>query len=496
MEYIIPALEQLLTPACMGLILAGVVFGMVVGALPGLGVVLAITMILPMTFAMGLVPSVTLILAVYCSSIYGGSISAVLINTPGTPNAAATCMDGYPMTLRGETNLALGWVTVASVYGGIFSIFVLVFAAPQLAAIALSFGPVETFALICLAMTCIITVSHGSMVTGISSGALGLLMASVGGDPITGDIRFDFGYFPLTGGIGFIPVLMGVFAMSEVFMQIANLDFGDRIVVKGKVGMRIPPLAEWLKRWKTLIKSPIIGSLVGALPGTGGSMAVFMSYGEAKRAGRYKDKLGTGEPEGLLAAESANNAVTGGALVPTLALGIPGDAAAAVIMSALIIQGVQPGVRLMVDNPDIIYTAFVALAIINIVMLFVGWGSARFWAKILVVPKPLLFTGVTVFALVGSYGVRGNEFDMLVTLATGILGFLMRYAGYSMIPLVIGMVLGPIFELSLRQSLVLTDGSFLKFFVGHPVAVFIFLLVALFLFVPMWVRRKNVPIEE
>ena len=495
MEHIITGIHAIFTIKTVLIIIAGVFYGIIIGALPGLGTILGIIIILPLTYSMDLVPSVALVLAVYCSAMYGGSIAAVLINTPGTPAAAATGMDGFPMTQQGKSDYALGWVTVASVFGGLFSMCVLLFAAPQMAAIALEFGPVETFALICLAMTCIVTVSKGSVVKGISSAIVGLFFASVGGDPITGDMRFDFGYFPLTGGINLIAVLMGMFALSEVFVQasVIGLEKGTG-PLKTKQGMRIAPLSEWLKRKKTLLKAAVIGSFIGALPGTGSSLAVFLSYGEAKRAGRFKEKLGSGEPEGLIAAETANNAVCGGALVPTLALGIPGDAESAVIMSALIIQGVQPGVRLLVDNPGIIYTAFVALAVINLSMLGVAYLTSFGWTKVLSIPKPILFSSVTIFALVGSYGVRGNEFDMLVTLFAGILGFLMKRFGYSVIPLVIGLVLGPMLELSMRQALIITDSNVLKFFSGHPIAVFIFILVIFFLFGPYliaWYSEKK-----
>jgi putative tricarboxylic transport membrane protein len=288
---------------------------------------------------------------------------------------------------------------------------------------------------------------------------------------------------------------MGMFALSEVFIQAASINTKkDTGPMKAKSGMRIAPFAEWWMRKGTLIKSAVIGTFIGALPGTGSSLAVFVSYGEAKRAGTFRDKLGTGEPEGLIASEAANNAVCGGALIPTLALGIPGDAESAVIMSALIIQGIQPGVRLLVDNPGIIYTAFVALAVINICMLFIAYLTSFAWTRVLSIPRSVLFSLVTIFALVGSYGVRGNQFDILVALFAGILGFFIKRAGYSVIPLVIGMVLGPMLELSMRQSLIITDGNIMTLFVGNPIATFIFALVIVFLFGPLllsWRTQKK-----
>ncbi len=494
MEYVLPALEMLATPAAILAMLAGTAFGIIIGALPGLGSVVAITVILPFTFTMDIIPSVVLVLAVYCASVYGGSVSAILINTPGTPQSAATVLDGFPMAKRGEADLALGWATMSSLIGGLFSIVVLVLAAPQLAAFALSFGPIETFALICLALTCIAGVSRGSMLKGLFGGILGLFLATVGSDPVTGDIRFDFGYFPLSAGIELIPVLVGLFALAEVFGRVGERHTAPPLIA-GRIGMRIAPLREWVARWRTLLKSCVIGSLIGVLPGTGAATASFIAYAEAKRTGRFRDKLGTGEPEGLVASESSNNAVTGGALVPTLALGIPGDAVTAVMMSALIIQGVQPGVRMFVDNPDVVYAAFVALVFINLVMFAMALASAPLFTRILRIPEPVLLALIVVLSLVGAYGVRGNLFDLVVAFVAGVVGFFLRWNGFPSAPIVIGMVLGTAFEASLRQGLILTDGSITAFLVGHPIAVALFAATALILLWPaasqLLARRRH-----
>lgn len=485
MEFFWPAFIALMTAEAIVAMVVGTAVGIVLGALPGIGSVVAITMVLPFTFTMDTIPSIALVLAVYCASVYGGSISAILINTPGTPQSAATSLDGYPMVQRGEAALALGWATVSSVIGGLFSIVVLVTMAPQLAAVALRFGAIETFALICLALTCIAWVSRGSMIKGLLAGILGLFVATVGVDQIAGQVRFDFGYFPLTAGIELIPVLVGIFALSEVFLRAAAPGGGAVQAVTGQVGFRVAPFIEWRRRWKTLLKGCLLGSFIGVLPGTGAATAAFISYSEARRSGRYRDKLGTGEPEGVIASESANNAVTGGALVPTLALGIPGDAVTAVLMSTLILQGIQPGVRLFVDNPEVVYAAFVALIFVNVLMLVMGAAGAQLFTRILRVPQPVLFGLVVVLSLLGSYGVRGNPFDLVVTFVAGIVGVVMRHAGFPVAPVVIGMVLGPILEESLRTGLILTRGSFLAFFIGRPIAMILFILTALILIVPM-----------
>ncbi len=493
MEHVLNALDLVTTVSAGISMVVGTLVGIVIGALPGLGSVVALTVCLPFTFTMEQVPAITLLLGVYCGSVYGGSISAILINTPGTPQSAATCFDGFPMVEQGKADRALGWTTVSSVIGGLFSCMVLILAAPQLAAIALRFGPIETFALITMAMTCIAGISRGSMIKGLLAGVVGLFCATVGADPVTGDLRFNFGYFPLSAGLDLIAVVVGIFALSEVFSRIAEYARGPLPAVE-RSRIRLPSWSEWRPRLGVLFKSCTIGSFVGVLPGTGAATAAFISYAEAKRSSPRRDKLGTGEPDGIVASEAANNAVTGGALVPTLALGIPGDAITAVMMSTMIIHGITPGVRLMVENADTVYACFIALIVINIIMLFMGIVLSRGFTRILRTPEPLLLAMVVILCLLGAYGVRGNPFDLIVTLLFGVVGYLMRLFGFPVAPVVIGLVLGPQFEMSLRQGLILTDNSFLAFF-GHPIASGLFVVTILILTLPLiralWRRRRS-----
>ncbi len=484
MHELTAALWTLLDPATLAAMLAGTLFGMIVGALPGLGSVLAITIALPFTFGMDKIPAIALMLAIYCSSVYGGSLSAILINTPGTPQSAATVLDGFPMTQQGKADLAIGWSTTASLIGGLFSTVVLIVMAPQLAQFALRFGAIETFALIAMALTCIAGVSRGSMLKGLMAGVFGLFLALVGTDPMTGSVRFDFDSFELSGGFSLIPVVVGLFAFGEVFSRIAQ-KHGGIDMAGTAIGFKMAPLREWLLRWKTLLKSVMFGTFIGILPGTGASTASFIAYSEAKRSGRFRDNFGKGEPEGLIASEASNNAVTGGALVPTLALGIPGDPITAVMMSALIIQGIEPGVRLFADNPDVMNAVFVALIVCNILMFITGALCAPLITRILRIPEPLLLAGVMVLSIVGSYGVSGRMFDVYISLAFGVLGLVFRLCKVPTAPVVIGLVLGPIFEESLRQGLLLTDGSFLAFFspTEHPIAL---VLIIITLFIVAW----------
>lgn len=445
----------------------GVVIGLIVGALPGLGSVVAITMVLPFTFSMETVPAIGLILAVYCCSVFGGSYSAILLNTPGTPQSAATVLDGYSMARKGKVGEALGWATGASVFGGLFSTFVLVLFAPQLAKLALKFGPIENFALTCLALTCIAGVAGRNFLLGVLAGLIGLMVATVGVDPLSGETRLTFGSFAMSSGLELIPVLVGLFAVAEVFSRAsAPSDSTQQPLMPG---YDLPPLRDWLARKGTLLKSSVIGSFVGILPGTGAATASFISYAVAKRSGRYRDRIGEGEGEGIVAAEASNNAVTGGALVPTLALGIPGDPITAVMMSALIIHGIQPGTRLFVETPELIYACFVALLVINLVMFAVAGPFARVFSRVLRLPEPILMALVLLLSVLGAYGVRGNVFDLYVMLGAGIVGYLLRLAAIPVAPIVIGMVLGPFVEESLRQGLILTDGNFMRF-LSSPIA--------------------------
>jgi len=463
------ALALLFTLQGLSVLILGTLLGIIMGALPGIGSTVAVAMILPFTLTMSQAPAILLLIAIYAGSVYGGSVSAILINTPGTPQSAATCLDGYPMAQRGEAGKALGWATIASVAGGLASALLLIFAAPQLAAFALNFGPIETFALVLLGLTCIVSVSEGSLIKGLLAGMIGLFLACVGGDPITGEARFTFGYFPLISGFNLLAVVIGVFALSEVLTRVSEkLDTAKSLVSFS--GIVLPKLAEWKGRVGGLLKSVAIGCGIGVLPGTGAATAAFISYAEARRSSPRSTNFGKGEPDGLIASEGANNAVTGGALIPTMALGIPGDAVTAVMLATLTLHGVSPGVRLMADNPTLIAAIFVGFFIINIMLLPLGMLVSKIAAPLLQMRESFMLAAIVILCVVGVYFVRGNPFDLLIMVGAGVVGFLLRRQGFPMPPLVIGMVLGPTLEISLRQGLILTDGSFSAFFTEHPIA--------------------------
>ena len=482
MDTIATALMQSFAPMTLLTLVIGVLLGVLIGALPGLGSVVGITICLPFTYSMASTSAVALLLGVYAGATYGGAISAVLINTPGTPQSAATAMEGYPMALRGEGAKAIGWATMASVLGGLFSCVVLILAAPQLASIAMKFTPVETFALIFLGLSCISTVSGKERAKGIFSGFLGLFLATIGQDPVSGNYRFTMGFRDFASGIDIIPVVVGAFALAEMLSRIDAVGRDEKTNLVECNGIDLPSLAEWKERLWMLIKSSAIGTWVGILPGTGAATAAFISYGEAQRSSKFKDNFQKGEPDGIIAAESANNAVTGGALVPSLALGIPGDPTTAIMLATLMLHGIVPGVRLMTDNPVIVYVAFITLTIANILMLPAGIIITKMFTRLLKIPEHLLIPMVILLCLLGAYGARTNVFDIWTTVAVGVVGITFRAFSIPIAPLVIGVVLGAPFEFSLRQSLMMTDGAIMPLFTEHPIAVFLFALTFVLVF--------------
>ncbi len=482
MELFLSAGQMLLTYGSLLAILLGVTAGIIIGALPGLGAVLAITMALPLTFVLPKEASIALLLGLYCGSTYGGSISAILINTPGTPASAATVLDGYPLARAGHADLALGWSTTASAIGGIVAAVILALAAPLLAKVGLLFGPIEYFALGLFALTCIISVAREDIVKGLLAGLAGLFIAVIGQDPLTGDLRFDFGSFDLAAGVGLVPFLVGLFALSEVFWRMAEHDPNAEAKIM-RAGFRMPGWSALKERSGLLLKSSLIGTWIGTLPGIGATTAAMVSYAEAKRTSPRRDKFGTGEPDGIIASESANNAVTAGALIPTLSLGVPGDPITAVMLGALTLQGITPGPRLFTESGELVIFIFMALLVANIVMFACGAALAPMFTRILRIPEPLMMACVVVLIALGTYSINASSFDLLIVFISGVAGFLLRYNGFPLPPIVIGFVLCPMIEQSMRQGLIITDDSFLAFF-NYPIALGLFLVTLLFLLWP------------
>lgn len=446
---------MLSNPMTFLFIVIGMMWGIAFGALPGLTGVVGVALLIPFTFGFGPIEGLLLLGSVYVGSTFGGSISAILFNTPGSPEAACTGLDGYPMAKRGEAGKALGIALAASAIGGVFGSIVLMLAAPPLAKVALSFGPAEYFALAVLGITAIASIGSSSVFKALLAGMLGLIIATVGIDPLTGGSRFTFGNNMLLSGIGFIPAIIGMFALSEVLVRFSErLTEGDRIT---KVSTALPKMSEMMAMKGTLARSSILGTIIGVLPGVGATTAAFMSYSEAVRWSKNPSKFGTGAPEGIAAPESANNAAVGGSMVPLLALGIPGSAATAVMIGGLTIHGIVPGPMMLVQNKELVYSVFIGMLVANLLMILFGLKASRYFAKILDAPYALVGPGIVVLCMTGVYALRNNVMDVVVMMVFGAFGFLLRKLDYPIAPLIIGLVLGPVAEISLRRALMLSN---------------------------------------
>ena len=427
--------------------------------------------------------------ALYCAGTFGGSITAILINAPGAPPAAATALDGYPMAKRGEAGRALGIATVSSVIGGVLSLFVFVLAAPVLAKFALEFRPPEYFALSVFALSMLASISGKSKLRNLISGAAGALIGTAGVHLTTGVSRFTFSIPELTDGIHFVPVLIGLFAMGELLAQSQALDVAvERIT---SVVVRLPGREDFKRIWPTVLRSSGIGTFIGVLPAEGATVAAIMGYNEARRWSKNKEQFGTGCPEGIAGPEAANNAATGGAMVPTLALGIPGSASTAVILAALIMHGLRPGPHLMQQTPEFVYAIFGAMLMANLMFLAIGMAGAKVFSRVTLIPKTILWPSVVVFSIIGSYAFSASTFDVWVMLASGVVGFFMLRHGFGPAPLVMGLILGRLMEETLSQSLIIYDNEWWRFF-ERPIVVALFAFTLIGIFWPLvrklWTR--------
>lgn len=470
-ELLLHGFETVLQPGILALLAAGVICGIIIGALPGLTATMGVALLTPLTFGMNPVSGLVMLVGIYCGAIYGGSISAILIRTPGTPAAAATVIDGHELAKKGEAGKALWMSTVASFCGGMFSALCLAFIAPQLAKVALSFSSPEYFALAMFGLSIISSISGDQVLKGLIAGFCGLILAMIGMDPITGFPRFTFGDPNFLSGISFIPVLIGLFAVSEAFASAESML--KKIDIDVNIAGMWPSWAEIKTCIKTIIKGSVIGTIIGIIPAAGADVAAFVSYGECKRSSKQADKLGTGVLEGVAAPESANNGVTGGAMIPLLTLGIPGDAVTAVMLGALMLQGLRPGPMLFKDNADVVFALFAGLILANVFMLIFGLGGLKLFAKVIMVPKPILVPIIFILCVVGSYSIDQRVFDVGVMLVFGVIGYFMQKLKFPISPVVLALILGPMAERELRTSLVLSQGS-LDIFFTRPITLLLF----------------------
>ena len=469
MDIWISALQTVFQPTTLFFIVFGVLLGTVLGAIPGLNSTMGTALLIPFTFAMEPANGLAMLAAVYCGGTFGGSISAILFNVPGAPEAAATVFDGYPMAQKGQAGEALGYAIMCSVLGGLFSVLVLTLVSPQLAEVGLTFSQPEYFALAVAALTLIASLGGAGMAKAFIAGLIGLLLATVGIDEMTADPRFTFGGKALMGGINFIPAIIGAFAVGEILAKAEEGKglSGEHLTIK--VSTKLPNIKELLRLKWTMIRSALIGTAIGILPGVGATTAAFIGYSEAVRWSKHPEKFGTGVPEGIAGPETANNAATGGAMVPLLTLGIPGSATTAVMIGGFLVHGLQPGPMLFMNQPKLMYSIFIAMYVANIFMLFAGLLVAKVFANFRKVRYSILGPVIFIFAAIGSFGIRNDVTDLWIMFACGIVGYFFKKFKYPIAPMIIGLVLGPLTEVSLRKGMYMTDYELLPFLM-RPIA--------------------------
>lgn len=481
------ALEIVLTVEAIFALFGGVVIGTLIGAIPGMTVTMGVALTLPFTFAMHPAVGILLLLGVYKGGVYGGSITAILIKTPGTPAASCTVLDGYPMSQNGEARKALDIALYASCFADFISNVSLILFAGVLASFALRFGPPEYFTLIVFSLTIIAGIAGDNMAKGMVSAGLGLLLATMGLDLVYGTNRFVFGEVELMAGLNFIPVLIGLFALPEIINFYAKR-FEARGDIQTLAGGHAT-FAEFRRCFKSIFRGSVIGVVLGAIPGIGGAPSAFLSYSEAQRTSKNPENFGNGEIEGVAASEAGNNGTCGATLIPLLALGVPGDIVTAVILGAFMIHGLQPGPLLFEDNLDLIYSLFIGIMISSVFLFIVGKSAIRLFSRVALLPNQILFPIVLVLCVYGGYAVNNNLFDILVMMLIGLLGFAMLRGNIPAAPFLIAYVLGPLLEDNFRQSLLLSHGG-LEIFVRNEICWIFWALTVLAVFLIIRRQRK------
>lgn len=476
-QYVLP----IFSPDVLWVIALGTLGGIIIGALPGLTATMGVALLIPLTFGMSPIHGLNMLIGIYIGGIYGGCIATILVKTPGSPSSAATVLDGYPLAQKGQAGQALGMATIASFTGGIIAAIVLATLTPQLAPFALRFGPSEYFVLALFGLTIIASLS-GDLLKGAIAGLLGVLLSTVGADPVTGASRFTFGVSGFAAGFAFVPALIGLFALSEVFVQMEKL--AQKQVSRVKVSGLWPSWGDIKESFSALLRGSFIGTIVGIIPGPGSGTAAWIAYSETRRASKFPDKFGTGYFPGVASTESANNAVCAAALIPLLALGIPGDVVTAVLMGGLMIQGLAPGPMLFQERPDIIIGMFAGTFVATIFMFIFGMLGIPLFTKILSVPKRVLTMSIVAFCFIGSYAINLNVVDLYTMIGFGVLGYLMQKFKFSHAALCIALILGPMAEANFRRGMMRTDNNLVEFLSG-PITLSILMLTIFSLLLPL-----------
>lgn len=478
MDMFLAGLQTLMQWQNFLIIPAGLALGIIVGAIPGLTSDLGIILCIPLTYGMEPTMAILMLLAIYCGGTYGGSITAILINTPGTSANAATLFDGYPMTKKGQAYKALSMALFASTIGGIISAIVLLFAAPQIAKITLLFGPAEYLALAVFGLSVISGVSNKSIFKGLIGACIGIFVSTIGMDGISGASRFTFGDVNLMSGIDLIIALIGLFAISEILMKSQYNPKTDRHTISASSITKCKITKDEYKRCRKPIGiGSLIGVIIGATPGTGGGLAAFIAYNQVKQSSKHPETFGEGEIEGVAVSESANNGACGATMIPMLTLGVPGDGATAILMGAFMIHGMVPGPLLFKEQGNILYAIMLGLIVVNVFMYIIGSVFTKFYAHITRIPYEILACVVLTFCIAGAYSTNNSIYDIYIIIVFGIIAYFMRRMDFQLVPILLGIVLGPLAETNFRRALILSDGS-LSIFVTRPISL-AFLLIAL-----------------
>lgn len=492
MDVIVSALGNLFNLESLVFIVLGVFIGILFGAIPGMSANLGVTVFLPFTFTLGTVPALLMLCGIFYGANFGGSISAILINTPGTNGACATLLDGYPLARKGHPLKALDMALVASTFGGLVSALALLFFSPQISKVAMKFGAPEYFALALFGLSIIASVSGKSILKGLVSGALGMWLASVGIDGVSGVTRFTFGNVTMFKGINMIAVLLGVYAIAQMIARVNGTEQGGAAASLEGTDRKKDRLTrkEAMAMVPTMAKSSIIGTIIGAIPGTGSAIAAYISYNEAKRKAKPGEHFGEGELKGIAAPESGNNGATASCLIPLLTLGIPGDAVAATLMGAFTMHGLVVGPKLFETSGPLVYAIMIGSVLAQIIMFLQGRYLMPIFVKITHIPQNLLTALLMVVCCAGAFAIANSAFEVYIMLIFGVVAYFLNKLGFPAVPIVLGMVLGPIAESNLRNALALSGGSWL-IFVQRPICLAFIVLTFVLVFVLKRSSKKN-----
>ena len=486
-----------LNPQVLLMTLLGAAGGVLLGAIPGMTATMGVALLIPFSFGMELIPSIGLLLGIYCGGMYGGSISAILIHAPGTPAAAATLLDGYPMCQKGQAGKALSIAMFSSFCGGVIGALIMTFLSPLVAQVAMKFTSAEMLMLAVFGLSVIISISGKSIAKGLISAFFGMLLCTIGVDPTYSKQRFTFGIKSLKGGLSFIPVLIGLFAIAEVIAGVERIIAGRESAQEKSTEKitRVLPDGKTIKSiWANILSGGIIGTFIGAIPGAGGDIAVFVSYAFNKGTSKHPEKWGTGIANGVASTESANNGCSGGAMIPLLSLGVPGDSVTAILLGAFIMKGITPGPMMYVSELPTVYKVFAALMLANLCMLIVGCLGVRVFAKIVSLEKKVLYPIILIISLLGAFSINKNVFDVGVCVAFGVIGWLMNKYEFPLSPILLALILGPMCEQNFTRFMDLNNGNF-GAILNYPIAIGFF-VVAVGVVIFSLINQKKINAKE